>query len=647
CEVGEVLPTGSLACIACVEGHFSWMPGEESCHECPSGAGCSGGAILRGQFGYWRFPNSTGYCPDGGYDGCSLYQCAVEEACEGDHSVSNSASLSLGSDMLYFSEPINAYTESLVNYFCQEYNGTYKSSCIFNLAGQLLHLDSGTANAVSSTSLKLANVHSNHIVGDIFNSELVLMLTERCATGYTGNACNKCDAEANYQKDYRGRCVKCHEHGLVVWLLFFLTVCVLLAAGLTAVKMKLNQSVRSTQRSSIILKILMSWGQMMAVFASFGIDWPRAVLLLFSTQDAVLNSGSNLISLDCVLNDIGLALNDQDGGVLLRPMVVLLFWMSVPILIIVISHVFWSLLSFLKARQFSKQKWDLEFYSNRGMSQEAQDQLIEAHEVKSVLFCLGEDCKEIRVAEVIRLVGLESGGVSLEDFQKKYIEASKSINRSNSILTIVVMLFVLYPALVKKTFTLFTCVPMKADAMYLEIDLDFQCFTQRHTLWICFLGIPALALYVIGIPLVAMNTLRRHKKDLDELHFKCRFNFLYDGYRREFFWWEGVVLLRKVAIITVSVVANQLGSTAFGVTGLVVVLAFVMLQSWARPFIARDLNALEQVSLHATLVTYVCGLYFLEENLSPAFKVVLVVVIYVANAYFIFMAARLLRTEVE
>ncbi len=62
-----------------------------------------------------------------------------------------------------------------------------------------------------------------------------------------------------------------------------------------------------------------------------------------------------------------------------------------------------------------------------------------------------------------------------------------------------------------------------------------------------------LALYIVGVPGLIVRVTTKHHDDLNEVKYRRRFGFLYNGYRLDFAWWEAVVLLRKTTIAVVLV----------------------------------------------------------------------------------------------
>jgi hypothetical protein len=81
-----------------------------------------------------------------------------------------------------------------------------------------------------------------------------------------------------------------------------------------------------------------------------------------------------------------------------------------------------------------------------------------------------------------------------------------------------------------------------------------------------FLGIPALIVYVFGIPAFALTVLYNRRFRLGTPMVRSMIGFLYNGYKiydpkhpkeRTAFFWEIVVILRKIGVVFVSVFLKQ------------------------------------------------------------------------------------------
>ena len=66
-------------------------------------------------------------------------------------------------------------------------------------------------------------------------------------------------------------------------------------------------------------------------------------------------------------------------------------------------------------------------------------------------------------------------------------------------------------------------------------------------------AIPSIVVWGIGIPMFALTLLTRVKDKLDRDETKLTYGFLFRGYRKKFYYWEIVIMLRKIALIMISV----------------------------------------------------------------------------------------------
>lgn len=136
--------------------------------------------------------------------------------------------------------------------------------------------------------------------------------------------------------------------------------------------------------------------------------------------------------------------------------------------------------------------------------------------------------------------------------------------KSNLTTTLVVLLFMIHTNLVQTSilgfryplrpfFYLFRCKNLGNESgdeveYYLESDLDVKCWEGMHLFWVFAVALPALVFWgktiivlarilVIGIPLFAYRVLKKNKHLHENQEFKSKFGFLYDGYKKEQYYW--------------------------------------------------------------------------------------------------------------
>lgn len=171
-----------------------------------------------------------------------------------------------------------------------------------------------------------------------------------------------------------------------------------------------------------------------------------------------------------------------------------------------------------------------------------------------------------------------------------------------------------------------------ADARYWLDDTEVKCFKREHLYMSISLGIPIfLGLTVAWGFMMGCLVLRarRHPKNLWNM---STFGFFYKGYRPERWYWETVVMLRKLILAGILVVGyeNADGSeeefAGFSVVALLMValIAQVFASPYDEPI--ADVNHLEVLSLGASIMVFLSGLSFNVDELSgmrrTAFSVV-------------------------
>ena len=183
----------------------------------------------------------------------------------------------------------------------------------------------------------------------------------------------------------------------------------------------------------------------------------------------------------------------------------------------------------------------------------------------------------------------------------------------------VVLVFLVYSRVFRALVDVFVPYPYPLDGFVrLQADLRVRADTTEHALAQVVAG-AAIAGYAIGIPAVFVSFLCHNRARLypptddgvaasrealaERLRahsFFTRFSFAYDGTRPGLFWWEAVVLVRKVAVALCAALLRDPAVQAYGAS--VVLALSLVLHLHVKPYVLYGLNALEAVSLAASLV---------------------------------------------
>ena len=72
-------------------------------------------------------------------------------------------------------------------------------------------------------------------------------------------------------------------------------------------------------------------------------------------------------------------------------------------------------------------------------------------------------------------------------------------------------------------------------------------------------ALPSLVVWGLGIPLFAYLLLKNVENTLTKVETKEKFGFLYNGYKKEYYYWEVIIMYRKIIMVVISVVISNFG----------------------------------------------------------------------------------------
>ena len=135
-------------------------------------------------------------------------------------------------------------------------------------------------------------------------------------------------------------------------------------------------------------------------------------------------------------------------------------------------------------------------------------------------------------------------------------------------------------------------------------------------MWAMGLGVGMLVVYALGIPAFALWVLHSVKDDLST--WQATYGFLYSAYEPKFWYWEVVVVLRKVAFAGAAVLMRPAGVDLQANTGVLTIVSSFGLQLMKRPFVSDKLDTLESAALYTQFVTLSVGLFLFSPNTAGA-----------------------------
>ena len=165
--------------------------------------------------------------------------------------------------------------------------------------------------------------------------------------------------------------------------------------------------------------------------------------------------------------------------------------------------------------------------------------------------------------------------------------------------------------------------------------MEIDCSSSEHIFYQICVAFPGIIMWGIGIPSVCLLALRSQSRKLGEIRNRLRFGFLFNGYNLSNYYWEFVILYRKIMIICCSVFLITISVNIQALTVMIILLVSLHVQNAYTPYSHPDLNKMEVRSILVSAVTIYCGLYFLTGTLGNNTKLIFFFIIVIANAYFL------------
>ena len=105
---------------------------------------------------------------------------------------------------------------------------------------------------------------------------------------------------------------------------------------------------------------------------------------------------------------------------------------------------------------------------------------------------------------------------------------------------------------------MFNCQPYDGD-IRLEMDLQILCYEHKHQLYTFLVALPCFLVWGLGIPAMIYVLMYKERENLDTDAAKIKFGFLFNGYKRENFTWEIVIMYRKTLCLCLAVFLSGIG----------------------------------------------------------------------------------------
>ncbi|KAF0720604.1 hypothetical protein AaE_010296, partial [Aphanomyces astaci] len=246
---------------------------------------------------------------------------------------------------------------------------------------------------------------------------------------------------------------------------------------------------------------------------------------MFAGQSQISNPGDKLISIECLMDQYKRTMMVATPlSSLSNYYMQLLVFLSLPVCAVVFPMLFWRLRFRLASRRILRRDWGLALNAvlGRGTDMSVRvcntsryifvslydildayigcDAMIQNDELLDVLLAVKESPSDIVLDYVRSISHISDEPQALSTVKASYLQATKDEMRDKTVLSIIVLMFLVHPGLSNQIFQLYTCTELGYNEhgdrlFFLNPDLDVQCYDATHYKWMLFVGIPGLVLY--------------------------------------------------------------------------------------------------------------------------------------------------------
>ena len=200
------------------------------------------------------------------------------------------------------------------------------------------------------------------------------------------------------------------------------------------------------------------------------------------------------------------------------------------------------------------------------------------------------------------------------------------------ILNYIIISFFLQATVIKELTIIFQCKTID-DSTYVLSSLNTSCEDNYYMRWRNMFYLPVLSFWIIIFPFLCLSKLFAARNNLENPQIKLYFGFFYFGYKPEFFYWEFMIMYRRIAMMGITLFPEEFIFLK-GCLSLFLNFLAVYFQRIKSPFKDVGLNYLELKANFASSSTIFIGLFYLSD-MGENWGAIFFALIVIANLYFV------------
>ncbi|CAI2369432.1 unnamed protein product [Moneuplotes crassus] len=237
----------------------------------------------------------------------------------------------------------------------------------------------------------------------------------------------------------------------------------------------------------------------------------------------------------------------------------------------------------------------------------------------------------------IFLLIIVSAGILLYRMVMQFWKPQKQHDLKRYIaISFICIVFIFHPAMTFQSLKVFQCALVDDGDSRMIMHMDYKCFSEDHLKWIFFVGMPILIIWVIGMPFIAFIILFKKRDSLDNLQQQKYLLILYQGLKKDAFYWELVNTFRKFLVLLFNVFLSTYDPYYRILGAIVSLVILIRVQERLKPYKKDSNNRIEMIAIFASIVTLYCTIvYVTSENRLNSVYYGSLFLLFVVNAFFL------------
>ena len=210
----------------------------------------------------------------------------------------------------------------------------------------------------------------------------------------------------------------------------------------------------------------------------------------------------------------------------------------------------------------------------------------------------------------------------------------KNLTR-NIVISFISIVFFLHPRLASTSISIFEWVKIDEGIYKVRIDTSMDWYSGEHIYWWFLLGVSILTFWVISLPLFALILLFKNIHRGENSKINMHFLILYQGLKKNCFYWEFVNSLRKVLILIIFAALTTFSSLYRIVLSVIVLTISARVQIYLDPYKNSKHSEIELLAIVAGTTTLFSGLIYTSSTTDNLLNTLVLAWIFAFNIIFI------------